>query len=218
MRSRLIEDYKRTLQLSGTHHDLLVGLLLGDACLETQNGGRSYRLKIEQSARHEPYLRHIYDLFNEWVLTPPRERRTRASNGTTTSNWKFQTVSHPALRPYGQHFYAGGKKRVPELIADWLTPRGFAYWFMDDGSMNSTESKGVILNTQAFELRDVQRLVDVLSGRFGLRAKIRRQPVGFQIYLSGDSYDDLRNLIEPFVIEEMRYKVPLARRTHLPKR
>ncbi len=218
MRSRAIENYKRGLQLSAMHQEVLVGLLLGDACLETQNGGRTYRLKVEQSARHETYVRHIHDLFREWVLTPPRKRGKVASNGTTTTNWAFQTLSHEAFRIFGSEFYRAGRKKVPELIGDWLTPRGFAYWFMDDGSMKSSESKGVIINTQAFDLRDVERLIVALKDRFGLHATIRSQSDGYQIYISGKSYNDFAELIEPFVIEDMRYKVPPARRTHLPKR
>ena len=218
MHSRAIEQYKRGLQLSGTHQEILVGLLLGDACLETQNGGRTYRLKVEQSARHAPYVRHIHELFSEWVLTPPRRRVTRASNGTLTINWAFQTVSHEAFRPYGLQFYAGGRKKVPMLIEDWLTPRGFAYWFMDDGSVKSRESKGVIINTQAFTPAEVERLIEVLRGQFGLRATVRRQSDGPQIYIAGSSYEVFSELIEPFVLEEMRYKVPQARRTQLPKR
>ena len=217
MHSRAIEQYKRGLRLTEANQEILVGLLLGDGCLETQNGGRTYRLKIEQSARHEAYVRHIHELFSEWVLTPPRRRLSRASNGTITINWAFQTVSHEAFQPFGLQFYGGGRKKVPELIADWLTPRGFAYWFMDDGSMKSAESKGVILNTQAFAPADVERLIEVLQRRFGLRAKIREQSDGPQIYVAGRSYERVSELIEPFVLEEMRYKVPHARRTYLPK-
>ena len=219
MHSRAIEQYKRGLRLTNVHREILVGLLLGDGCLETQNGGRTYRLKIEQSARHEAYVRHIHELFREWVLTPPRRRLSRASNGTLVITCTFQTVSHEAFRPYGLHFYGGGnRKKVPELIGDWLTPRGFAYWFMDDGSMKSAESKGVILNTKAYLLSDVERLIEVLRNRFGLQAKIRNQSDGPQIYVAGRSFERVSELIEPFVLEEMRYKVPRARRTHLPKR
>ncbi len=218
MHSRAIEQYKRGLRLTGTHQEILVGLLLGDGCLETQNGGRTYRLKVEQSARHEGYVRHIHELFSDWVLTPPRRRLSRASNGTMTINWAFQTVSHEAFQPYGLQFYGGGRKKVPELIADWLTPRGFAYWYMDDGSVKSAESKGVVLNTQAYEPIDVGRLIEVLRSRFGLQAKIREQSDGPQIYVAGRSYERFSELIEPFVLEEMRYKVPHARRTHLPKK
>lgn len=219
MRSRAIEQYKQTLQLTQVHHEVIVGMLLGDSCLETQNAGRTYRLKFEQSIGHEPYARHVYWLFREWVLTPPRERRTRSSNGAITTNVAFQTVSHQAFRLYGQGFYPdAGRKKVPETIGPWLTPRGLAYWFMDDGSMKSAQSKGVVLNTQAFALADVERLAEVLRGRFRLQASVRRQTDGYQIYVSGSSYEDLTRLIDPYVIEEMRYKVPLPRRTHLPKR
>lgn len=111
MHSRAIEQYKRGLQLTEAHQEILVGLLLGDGCLETQNGGRTYRLKIEQSARHEAYVRHIHELFGKWVLTPPRRRINRASNGTMTINWTFQTVSHEAFQPFGLQFYGGEGRR-----------------------------------------------------------------------------------------------------------
>src|SRR5438309_11772836 len=115
MHSRAIEQYKLGLQLTEAHQEILVGLLLGDGCLETQNGGRTYRLKIEQSARHEAYVRHIHSLFSEWVLTPLRRRLSRASNGATTINLVFQTVSHEAFEPFGLQFYGGGRKKGPEL-------------------------------------------------------------------------------------------------------
>jgi len=217
MHSRAIEQYKRGLRLTEAHQEILVGLLLGDGCLETQNAGRTYRLKIEQSARHEAYVRHIHELFSEWVLRPPRRRLSRASNGTLSINWAFQTVSHEAFQPFGLQFYGGGRKKVPGLIADLLTPRGFAYWFMDDGSMKSAESKGVVLNTQAYTAGDVERLIAVLRSRFGLQAKIREQSDGPQIYVAGRSYERVSEVIEPFLLEEMRYKMPHARRTHLPK-
>ena len=74
-----------------------------------------------------------------------------------------------------------------------------------------------MLNTQAYAAADVERLIDVLKGRFGLEAKIRSQSDGPQIYSAGASFERVSELIEPFVLEEMRYKVPHARRTHLPK-
>src|SRR5438552_10966212 len=200
MRSRAIEDYKSTLQLSSVQREALVGLLLGDACLETQNRGRTYRLKIEQCARQEAYVDHLYSLFQEWVLTPPGARSKRASNGTVTTNLAFQTVSHSAFRFYAQQFYAEGRKSVPELIHHWLTPRGLAYWFMDDGSMKSNQSKGVIFNTQGFQRPDVERLIEVLVRPFGLQATIRKQSDGWQIYVSGTSFERFLELVGPYVI------------------
>lgn len=218
MHSLAIEAYKKTLVFSQEQHEILVGLLLGDACLETQNKGRTYRVKIEQSARHEPYVRHLYEIFQPWVLTPPRIKECMASNGSKSSSWVFNTVSHEALRFYAHQFYTGVKKRVPRLIHRWLTSRGLAYWFMDDGSMKSNQSKGILFNTHGFELEDVERLIGCVQTNFGLQATLRRQKDGNQIYVSGASFEDFVTLVNPFVIVAMRYKVPQARRTRLPKR
>jgi hypothetical protein len=216
VRSRVIEAYKTTLRLSDVQREILVGILLGDACLETQNAGRSYRLKIEQGIAHADYVQHLYSVLRDWVLSPPRPKQGQ-TRGVTTLNLAFQTVSHNELSLYGGLFYRNRRKIVPELIGNLLTARGLAYWFMDDGSMKSSESKGVLFNTHAFSSDDVDRLIEVLA-KFGLLARMRPQSDGNQIYVSGASYERFVELVGPYVIEAMRYKVPQPRRTHLPKR
>ena len=216
MRSNEIEEKKKKLSLNAEQREVLIGLLLGDAHLETQNQGRTYRLKIEQSERHRPYLIQLYEVFREWILTPPR-RRLAKSSGRVSCNYCVQTVSHGALRFYAQQFYTGRRKVVPKLIHRWLTPRALAYWFMDDGSLKSSQSKGVIFNTQVFEMADVERLINAITRNFGLKAKKRKQREGYQIYVSGESFERFCQLVEPFLLPEMVYKLPVARLTQLPK-
>lgn len=217
MRSRAIEELKRKLKLSLEQREILVGLLLGDGCLETQNGGRTYRLKIEQSIAHGEYVRKLHSLFTGWVLSPPRIRQVN-SRGHFSENLVFQTVSHPEFCFYANQFYLERKKRVPVLTEPMLTPRGLAFWFMDDGSIKSKESKGILLNTQGFSESCVQRLIQVLQGKFDLQCQKREQKDGFQIYISGQSFEKFVELVDPYIISEMRYKIPPPRRTHLPKR
>ncbi len=216
MHSRKIEAYKRELKLSRKQREILVGLMMGDAHMETQNRGRTYRLKIEQSERHAAYVDHLYELFKDWVLTPPR-RKDAVSRGHKSVNVAFQTVSHGSFRFYAHQFYREGRKQVPKLIHRWLTPLNLAYWYMDDGSIKSRESKGVILNTHAFYRSEVERLVNALASLFELEAKPRKQKEGYQIYISGHSYERFMDLVESHVIESMRYKLPSPRRTELPK-
>jgi hypothetical protein len=101
----VIETYKTTLRLSDVQREILVGILLGDACLETQNAGRTYRLKIEQGAAHADYVQHLYEVFREWVLSPPRSKQGQ-TRGVITINLAFQTVSHEGLRHFGEIFTA----------------------------------------------------------------------------------------------------------------
>jgi len=156
----------------------------------------------------------VYRLFEGWVQTPPQTERVVSREQKSDTVW-FQTVSHSAFRFYAHQFYDGLRKRVPQLIHRWLTPRGLAYWFMDDGSIKSKESKGVILNTHCYTYSEVDQLTQILRSSFGLQASIRTQNDGYQIYISGHSYEHLVGLIGPFVIQEMRYKLPPERQNIL---
>jgi len=109
MHSNEIEAYKSKLKLSREQREILVGLLLGDAHLETQNGGRTYRLKVEYSVKNKDYCQHIYEVFKEWVLTPPREKTVRRGEHQSV-NVTFSTVSHGAFRFYAKQFYKDGKR------------------------------------------------------------------------------------------------------------
>ena len=217
MRSKAIEAHKATLELTPIQREVVVGVLLGDACLESRDRGRTFRLKVEQSAFHEAYVRHLRSELGTWVLSGPRRRTKTDRTGASTISWAFNTVSHGGFRFYAQQFYLLGKKVVPKLIHRWLSPRGLAYWFMDDGSMKSSQSKAVIFNTQGYELSDVERLAGVLVSHFQLAAKLRRQSDGWQIFVSGRSFERFGELVDPFVIPEMRYKLPQPRRTRMPK-
>lgn len=220
MRSREIEAYKQTLKLTDLQREVLVGLLLGDACLETQNQGRTYRLKIEHSTSQSEYAHHLYELFKEWVLRAPQVKTQMIAGKDYQKLW-FNTVSHSAFRFYAQQFYRDGRKVVPKLINKLLTARGLTYWYMDDGSIKSKESKGVIFNTQGYAELDTAKLVRVLREKFGLEAKLRRQPEGQQVYISGRSYEQFCSWVEPYLIPAMRYKLPSQRKrpdlTQLPK-
>lgn len=215
--SRAIEQRKRSLRLTPVQRETLVGLLLGDGHLETQNGGRTYRLKIEQSEAHRSYVEHLYRVFEPWVLTPPRAKAKRTHDRVST-NWWFSTVSHAAFRFYAHQYYREGRKCVPKLIHRWLTPRGLAYWFMDDGSMKWKQSRAVLLNTQCFPLDELERLVGILRTEpFELEAGLRRQKEGHQIVIAGRSLERFVKLVGEHLVPEMAYKLPRAGRTQLPK-
>lgn len=202
--------------LTKKQREILVGILLGDAHLE-----RPSRIVVEQGNKHKGYIEHLMEVFANFVTqTPLRKREVRLGTKTHT-NWCFKTKQHPAFLFYAQQFY-DPKKRVPPMIRRLLTPRALAYWYMDDGSMKSKQSKGVLFNTQCFSYQEVCTLCDVLTDKFELKCWPRKQKEGYQIYVSGHSYERLRDIIYPYLLPEMTYKFPLPRKrglrsTELPK-
>lgn len=216
MYSTKIEKYKQELSLNQNQRGILVGLLLGDGHLETQNDGKTYRLKIEHSAVQAKYVNWLYEQFKLWVLTSPQEK-TKVVNGKTTQNYWFNTISHAGFRFYAQQFYGGKKRIVPKMIYKLLTPISLAVWFMDDGSIKSKEHKAIILNTQCFSTIDINRLRSALVKNWEIESQIRKQAEGLQILIVGDSAIRFAKIIIPYLLPEFYYKLGKIGLTLLPK-
>lgn len=206
MRSNIIENYKKKLKLSTKQREIIIGKLLGDGHLETQNNGRTYRLKIEHSINQKDYVDWLNQEFKDWVLTPPQNKDCFLGEKKFKKYW-FNTISHSSFRFYAQQFYRQGKKVIPKLIHHWLTPLSLSVWFMDDGSIKSKSHKARIINTQAFTKKEVLSLIKALENKFGLKANLRKQKEGFQIMILSESADQFAELIRKFIHPSMLYKL-----------
>jgi hypothetical protein len=209
MRSNAIEQRKDTLRLSKAQRAILVGTLLGDGHLETQNGGRTFRLKIEHSRKQQVYVEWLYSQFKDWVNTPPKSKRKQI--GTVEhENYYFQTLSCAQLRFYGAQFYdKQSHKRVPRQIRRWLTPLALAVWFMDDGSIKSQHHRALILNTQCFSRPELMLLQQALQANFAVEATVRKQKDGLQLLIAGQSAKQMVAVMRPYVLPEFTYKFGL---------
>ena len=212
----MIETYKKSLHLTSKQKEILIGLMLGDGHLETQNNGKTYRLKVEQSMRHKAYVDWLYEQFREWVLTPP-QKKTKEYQGIKTDHYWFSTVSSGSFRFFGQQFYDTRKKIVPPLIHRWLTPQALAIWFMDDGALKSQHHRARIIHTQGFMKKDVVHLCSVLTEKYQLLCQPRKQKDGYRIMILAESAEQFADLIRPYILSSLRYKLE-GLGTHMPKR
>jgi LAGLIDADG DNA endonuclease family len=130
--SKLLKEYKNSLKsLSLIQMETAIGLVLGDASLQTQNKGKTYRVKFEWSDKNKAYINHVYNLFDEWVLSQPHKKSRMSPNKNLIVNWGFQTISHEAFNILAELFIKNNKKRIKDhLIKNNLTSRGLAYWFI----------------------------------------------------------------------------------------
>ncbi len=206
MYSREIEEYKKGLKLSNRQREIIVGKLLGDGHMESRYQGKTFSLMIEHSARQEDYVVWLYNEFKEWVRTSPK-LKSQLIQGRLYRKCYFRTLAHGSLRFYHQQFYRNHRKVVPQLVNKLLTPLGLAIWFMDDGSIKSKQHKARIINTQGYTKKEVERLIDILWGKFGIKAKLRKQKEGYQIYLLSETIDRFAEIINPYILPSMRYKL-----------
>ncbi|OGN10127.1 MAG: hypothetical protein A3C64_00455 [Candidatus Yanofskybacteria bacterium RIFCSPHIGHO2_02_FULL_41_12] len=210
MRTKQIELYKEKLKLSDYQKEVLIGLLLGDGHLETQNNGKTYRLKIEHTYWQKEYTDWLYQIFKDWVLTAPQEKE-QAVNDVLYKKYWFSTVSHGAFRFYAQQFYQNKHKILPKLIHKWLSPLAITVWFMDDGSLKSNRHRALIFNTQSFSKTEVLRLSKIMEDKFGIAMALRKQSRKteelYQLITIKDGAEKLAELIKPYILPSMKYKL-----------
>jgi hypothetical protein len=70
----MIKKTTKTFEFTTEQKEILFGVILGDAHLDSRDNGLTYRLKFSQSAAHKNYLFHLYDIFKDFVTTPPKFR------------------------------------------------------------------------------------------------------------------------------------------------
>lgn len=222
MHSYAIESKKSAMRLTPLQRSIIVGTLLGDGHLETQDRAKTFRLKIEHSASQRAYVDWLYAQLRTLGGTAPRER-TRAyrfPNGSskTLSCYGFATYSLGALRFYAQQFYVDGKKVIPKLIRKLLDPIAVSIWYLDDGSFKSDQHRTYIIHSHGYVKNDLERVREAMA-KFGITISLHRQDrngrVHWRIYVISEHAERFRELIAPIVqqIPEMQYKLG----THMPK-
>jgi len=216
MNSKFTKEFKSKINLNREQRDIIIGLMLGDGCLETQTNGRTYRLKIEQSLLHKAYVDWLYDKLKNLVLTKPKEKKKRIME-KSYQNYGFQTISSGNLRFFAQQFYDKNSrtKKIPKNIRKLLNPLALAIWFMDDGQIKSKKHRALLINSQCFSKSDLRLLQNALRNRFGIETKLKKERTGHRIYLLSKTICKFLAIVKPYIIPSMEYK--LGRINTLPK-
>ena len=210
LNSKHWQNHKSTLpSLSQPLFDTAVGMILGDATM--YHVSREAVIKFEQGYKQKEFVFHLFDLFSPYCFMQKAAPRY-AKNGDLKSYW-FKTFSFPCFTQLYHFFYdkKGTKnhKRVKKgVIANYLTPRGLAYWIMCDGSLQK-DYKSLILHTQSFTFGENVMLSLELNEKFHLHSRVIPHKVEcFAIEIPKGDSQRINQLISPFMIPSMMYKVP----------
>ena len=199
---------------------VLVGCLLGDGHAN-KNIGTSFHFK--QSVRHKDYLFFLYDFFSTrgyCTNTGPREYKTILINAAnvkkTHYGYEFVLFTFSSLNWLYDLFYLDRKKIISPEIIHYFTPLSLAILIMDDGGWLK-DSKSVRIATNNFSLQEVELLKEIFKVKFDLDCRIQmlskkggNTPKDkYSIYIRVSSLPKLRQLVLPFIIPSMKYKLGL---------
>lgn len=216
------------MKISQKQQDLLIGTLLGDGNLQTfTNSGQTWRYRALHKAEHKKYIDHKYDLLKNYCKTAPSfssvwDERTQKNQG----RWFFNTLTTTDFYHIAHLFYKFDqktkkwKKRVPVTIEKYLTPRAIAYWYMDDGALKwLNHSNAMRICTDSFTLNDVNRLRRILFEKYKISTNVSTYnkisgPI-YRIEIPERSAAAFRDLILPYLLDCMKYRVSNGNRGHL---
>ena len=211
---RLSKSDRTKITIESPLNEIMIGLLLGDGHIQKRSINGNSRFIYGQSSlrlHHLNYFNHVFELFKPYLskdFNPKKRSFTDKRSNKKYSSVQFATLSLPCFNYYKDLFYNSKYlKIVPSNIQNLLSPRGLAYWIMDDGSL---QNKGLHLNTYGFSNQDVLKLKSTLENMFGentLKCSIHKHKKGERIYIWGESMGVVRHNISKFMHKNMLYKI-----------
>lgn len=162
------------LSLTKLQEEILIGTLLGDACLYLPNKNGNPYLSIKRRLGDRNYLEWQASFFSEFLKRPVHETTYMSSkieNGTRIK-YKYtaaEMVSRcsQAFLPFRQKWYPNGKKIVPKDLQ--LSPLIITEWFCDDGCVSirkNGKSLKIGFSAMGFNNDDMDFLKSSLENRY----------------------------------------------------
>ncbi len=192
---------------------LLIGSLLGDGSF-VSSGGRSvnYYLSIAHKSGQRKYLEYKLSILSKHGLASKIIERTykdkRFKKGEYTE-CRIKTRLHPIFTEIRNKYYDDtGHKRVRyEFIKD-IDPLGLAIWYMDDGYVTKNSC---IFSSCSFTIEEQEILSKVLLEKFNLHFTVGKNDNS--MYLHASDFPRFVKIIEPYVLEDLQYKLmPYSKR------
>ena len=201
--AQVAEDEKvKSLKLIAEQREMLVGVLLGGAKVDSFDKNRTYEITFElgdETQAGSILIGHLYDMFADWAQQAPR---TEVHDDLGKKIHRFSTVSHGSLRFYAHQYRPEGQPVIPKLIHRWLNPLSLAYWYMYGGE-KCKETGGLILNALPYTSKELTLVVKALKART-VDCVIKKRKAGNVLLFKDESAVWLWKLMEPHVLDELK--------------
>lgn len=196
---------RQSIPISDIEQQILFGGLLGDFCVSPHN--KTFRGAVCHSIKQIEYAKYLHNTLNN-ITGMFRYIKVKANN-KIYDECSFTIKPNIQLETLYNSFYGdfGGKKDVPYDLS-LLTPLAISIWFMDDGFLlNNGHSKTLGFSTCSFSLEGLLRLQKFLKEQYNVETIIRKN---FYLIVRRSSALTLCNLISPYIIDSMKYKIALG--------
>ena len=184
--------------------EILLGSILGDASILKKG-----MIQFEQGSAQKEYL--------EWkriqlatIVSGKKIYKTRRERESVIS-YSYKFTTRQFFRSWRDKFYPQGKKVISPDLVKSITPLGLAVWYMDDGCLVNNYS--CVIAADSFDTESIIALRNILDCKYGIKTRLRAKKkqgqavVQYRLCVGGLNLVKFFNLIRPFIIPSMRYKI-----------
>ncbi len=201
-----------TVPLTYEQKQIILGSLLGDACLSCRKRHNSDQLEFS-IVHGEPqieYIKHTANILNSNISEGIQGKN---SFGCGNKIFRLSYCNKYELIKIHKITYFNGRKTITNEWLNEIDPLALAYWFMDDGSSSFSNHKktvSITFATQSFNKIEHDMLRNKLLS-FGIDTTIQKSDVGtgMYIYIRQKSVNRFMDIVEPYIkiIPCMNYKI-----------
>ena len=193
---------QENLILTDLQKQFIYGSLLGDLSIRKDPNGQNARLCLVHCAKQKNLFMEkvrILDIFmGNYKNVNTEDRRTNKIYYQIRGNSK----AHPEFTNIYNILYINNVKTITSEFLNLIThPIALAYWFMDDGTNRGTFA------TNCFSEKEVDLLIEWLKNKWNITCTKQKNLSNFVIHIAQKSRKDFEDLIYPYVIPSMYYKL-----------
>jgi hypothetical protein len=184
------------------------GLILGDAYINPYGA-----LTVDHSSKQQKYVEWKFEQLKALgVLTENAQiqnvERTHKRTKRKSYSLRFNTKS--VFKQERALFYPKGQKVIASNFYDLCNPLTLAIWYMDDGGLGAKTPLGMVLDVSSYTSDEIELVRSVFINKFGISTNIHKHgPHARKLYIISSSAHTFCNLIRPYVIKSMLYKLAM---------
>lgn len=186
---------------------LVLGTSLADGHLFRKNENREAALKIVHSVKQQSYLDYKYEMLKEFTRTSPTTGVSRVANSVSVYK-SFRTLTHPYFTQLHAILYVNKNNKYVKIISqdylNMMNEKALAVAYMDDGTKHH-KCRDFCFECFSFDQQTL--FCNWLKNKFNIRASLMRCKDSFITRINKDSVINFNNIIGPFVIKDMKYKL-----------
>jgi hypothetical protein len=199
------EAWRNDIELTKTQEQFILGGLLGDASIQMGNTKSiNARIAFRHGLKQYDYCLWKYKIMKNLVKTPPRIEK---NSGYGEKLITFTTMSMPCFTKIHDLAKRNNETIITnEYLNKIENPIALATWIMDDGSkVTGKNLMNISLGNRTVD--EVWILKDWMEDKWNIKSTVSESRE-WVMHISRQSESlKLKKLIEPYVIDSMKYKI-----------